>query len=320
MNSQCDDNASHECDNASFDLFDDDEDEIENSTVSSSSGQVDVLVELNKNPSACDKHEESTPLYSGVHTPTFDNTKKEILMDISEHKLNHEEKDNKFALSCKDEGHSFSLTSKALQNNEEHPSKRYKAQGQNDDRPSFEKSPSADMSCKSDMTSNIELSLSPSEECAVRFSRVHDYNADVLTFEDKHWNSISSEKVETNSHKDHDVDEKETDTAVCAEKNENKAFSFPCPFCCVQESCVLLLEHHILAAHPEIPEQPEATCVAESAITSAFQFVCPLCDMDLETELAYNSHLNVAHPDGAPTDCDNLANGPLSCPLCYLFL
>ena len=108
---------------------------------------------------------------------------------------------------------------------------------------------------------------------------------------------------------------REIDKLVSAMEHEEKQLNFSCPFCCVQETCVLSLEQHIFTAHPDLSDNPADSFDGEGAFSAAFLTVCPLCDIDLETESALAAHLTTVHSEEEDSKSSGNAEH-LSCPLC----
>ena len=106
----------------------------------------------------------------------------------------------------------------------------------------------------------------------------------------------------------------------CEMSANEQGSDFSCPFCCVRESHVLLLEQHIVTAHPDTSEPSIPQFFdSEAAFSMAFQCVCPLCDMDLETESALTTHLSTVHKEEEDSTGSTSASASarlLSCPLC----
>lgn len=162
---------------------------------------------------------------------------------------------------------------------------------------------------EADYTQGSDHNLS--ELCVGKPFSAEDLRKDSLTENDRML-ELPSHSYKENLITGSSVDE-ESDTCNPLAKSERQEMELSCPFCCVKETCVLLLEHHIFTAHPDISDSEN--CREQENSVSAFLFVCPLCDMDLETEPALATHLHSAHPEE-----ENLSDlgpdGGHSCPLC----
>ncbi|RUS86366.1 hypothetical protein EGW08_005884 [Elysia chlorotica] len=291
MNSDKEESNHH---NGSLDLFDEDDDDFIYTSMSNQDNQAHSTVDSETAESLC----------TDLSAPQRDLLEGNREKSAEKEKISNAYLDT--GLTCSTVAdQSLSLSSEALHCNdvstENYPRKRHKREDQYQFNSSTTDEFSKDESFPQSEHVN-KSSTSRSENSAVKQPSHSD-----------------THKSLRSSFMDNFVQSSSTDPPKYYENRQGAAereqLSFSCPFCCVSESCVLLLEQHIFTAHPDSSDKPVSSLDGEEAFSTGFLSVCPLCDMDLETDSALAVHLASVHSEEEDAKSSG-STGCLSCPLC----